>query len=98
MLRVRGKVSIRHQRCDVGRGSAPATRQRISVMAIGRYNPLEAPDAEQWLALDEQERIQLALDYHTRARVELPNATVHATVHVIVENQIALGDETPVRL
>jgi hypothetical protein len=67
-------------------------------MAIGRYDPLEAPDAEQWLALDEQERIQLALGYHTRARVELPNATVHATVHVIVENQIALGDETPVRL
>ena len=67
-------------------------------MTIDRYDPLMAPDAKQWLATDEGERIQLALEYHTRARVKLPNATVHATVHVIVENQIALGDETPVRL
>jgi hypothetical protein len=67
-------------------------------MGSDRYDPLQAPDAEQWLALDEAERIQRALDYHIRARVELPNATVHATLHVIVENQIALGDETPVRL
>jgi hypothetical protein len=67
-------------------------------MTIGRYNPLEAPDAEQWLALDEAERIQLVLDYHARARIEVPNATVHATMHVIVENQIALRDETPVQL
>jgi hypothetical protein len=27
----------------------------------------------------------------------VPNATVHAVIHVIVENQIALGDETPAR-
>ncbi len=66
-------------------------------MAISRYDPLEAPDAKQWLALDEDERIQLALDYHVRARAELPSAHVHATLHAVVENQVALGDETPVR-
>src|ERR1700692_4547823 len=77
---------------------SPAIRWRTSVMTIDRYDPLKAPDAKQWLATDEGERIQLALEYHTRARVKLPNATMHATVHVIVENQIALGDETPVRL
>ena len=27
----------------------------------------------------------------------MPNATVHATAHAIVESQIALGDETPAR-
>jgi len=27
----------------------------------------------------------------------VPNATVHATAHAIVESQIALGDETPAR-
>jgi len=62
-----------------------------------RYDPLKAPDPEEWLALDEQERIALACDYHRRARIRLPNANVHATAHAIVESQIALGDETPVR-
>ncbi len=66
-------------------------------MAICRYDPLEPPDAKQWLALDDDERIRLALDYHVRARAKLPNAQVHAALHAIVENQVALGDETPVR-
>jgi len=62
-----------------------------------RYDPLKAPDPEEWLALDEQERIELVQDYHRRARIRLPNSTTHAMAHTIVENQIALGDETPVR-
>jgi hypothetical protein len=61
-----------------------------------RYDPLKAPDPEEWLALDEQESIILAEDYHRRAGIRLPNATLHATMHAVVENQIALGDETPV--
>ena len=28
--------------------------------------------------------------------VELPNAQIHAVTHVVVENQVLLGDETPV--
>lgn len=62
-----------------------------------RYDPLEAPDAQEWLGLDEQERIDLVRDYHRKARIRLPNAKVHATVHAMVETQIALGDETPAR-
>jgi hypothetical protein len=62
-----------------------------------RYDPLEAPDAEEWLALDEQERIDLVLNYHRKARTRLPNAKVHAIVHAMVETQIALEDETPAR-
>jgi hypothetical protein len=62
-----------------------------------QYDPLKAPDPEEWLALDEQERIDLARDYHRRARIRLPNATVHAAAHAVVESQIARGDETPVR-
>ena len=60
-----------------------------------RYNPLEAPNPEEWLALDEQERIDLVRDYHRRAGIRLPNEKLHATLHAIVEAQIALGDETP---
>ena len=56
-----------------------------------RYDPLEAPDPKEWLELDEQERIVLVQDYHRRARIRLPNKKVHATLHAIVEAQIALG-------
>jgi hypothetical protein len=62
-----------------------------------RYDPHEAPDPEEWLALDEQERIDLARDYHRSAGIRVPNATLHATLHAIVEAQIALGDKTPAR-
>lgn len=61
------------------------------------YNPLNEPDAEEWLALDEQEKIYLVEQYHRKARVRLPNLTLHATMHTIVENQIALGEELPVK-
>jgi hypothetical protein len=63
---------------------------------MDHYDPLNAPDAEQWLALDESERLALVRRFHLRARVRVPNLTVHAGIHAVVENQIALGDETPV--
>lgn len=62
-----------------------------------QYNPLHAPDPAEWLATDESERIELVRDYHQRAKVKLPNARLHATIHVVVENQVAMGDELPVR-
>jgi len=64
---------------------------------MNRYDPLEAPDPVEWLSLDEQERIDLVQDFHRRARISVPNEPLHAVVHAIVENQIALGDELPVR-
>jgi hypothetical protein len=62
-----------------------------------RYDPLAPPDPKTWLALDEHLRIVLAQAYHRRARIRLPNAKVHAVFHVIIENQIAMGDELPVK-
>ncbi len=61
------------------------------------YDPMVPPDADKWLSLDEQERIDLVMDYHNRKKVDLPNIRLHATFHVIVENQFALGDEIPVQ-
>ena len=60
-----------------------------------RYDPLKEPDREEWLALEDDERRALVEDYHRAARIRLPNLTLHATYHTIVENQIALGQETP---
>jgi hypothetical protein len=62
-----------------------------------QYNPLRAPDPAEWLAIDEGERILLAEEYHRRARIRLPRVKLHAVMHVAVENQVALGDEIPVR-
>jgi hypothetical protein len=66
------------------------------VMMTSQYDPLKPPDPEEWLSLDEGERLQLVEDYHRRARVRLPNIKVHAAMHAVVETQIALGDEIPV--
>jgi SEC-C motif len=64
---------------------------------IEGYDPLVEPDPEEWLALDEQERISLVEAYHEAAGIDLPNAAAHAIFHAIVENQIAEGDSLPVK-
>lgn len=61
------------------------------------YDPLKGPDPEEWLSLTEDERLQLVEAYHRRARVRLPNMSLHAAMHAVVETQIALGDEIPVQ-
>jgi hypothetical protein len=63
---------------------------------LAGYDPEEAPDPAEWLERDKDERLLLVEAYHARAGVDLPNANLHAAFHVIVENQIALGDELPV--
>lgn len=61
------------------------------------YDPLRTPDPDEWQSLEDWDRIDRVIAYHRRARVKLPNELLHATIHVIVENQVALGDETPVQ-
>ena len=65
--------------------------------AMNRYDPSQTPDPAEWLDLDEQERLDRVERYHRRARIDLPNCTIHATIHVAVENQLAAGDESVVR-
>jgi len=60
-------------------------------MIMITYDPLKAPDAKEWLELDPQERIVLVEQYHKKARVVLPNRVLHATMHAVVENQLAEG-------
>jgi hypothetical protein len=66
-------------------------------MAPLQYDPKEHIHSDAWLALDESERIQLVRRYHRRHRIRLPNETIHAAVHVIVENQVAFGDAFPAK-
>jgi len=64
---------------------------------INRYDPAHAPDPKDWLSMDEAERIDLVLKFHQQAKERLPSPRLHASLHVVVENQVALGDEIPVR-
>jgi len=57
-----------------------------------QYDPHQHIDSEAWQALDESERIESVQQYHRRNRIRLPNEKLHALTHVIVENQVALGD------
>jgi hypothetical protein len=66
---------------------------------MDRYDPDVAPGTNEWLALDEGERLVVVEEYHRDARIALPKAArrLHATIHTIVENQLALNDEPVVR-
>jgi len=64
--------------------------------AVDSYDPDRAPASADWLATDEGERIKLVSAYHRGRRIKLPNAQLHAVIHVIVENQLALGEEVVV--
>ncbi len=60
---------------------------------IEYYNPHEAPDPEEWAAMDDQECNMLIEEYHRQQKIDLPNVRLHAAIHCAVENQIAMGDE-----
>jgi hypothetical protein len=62
-----------------------------------RYDPECPPVASEWLAMDEEARIGLALEFHRAAKERLPNLRAHAAFHAIVENQIAEGLDAVVR-
>ncbi len=59
------------------------------------FDPDRAIDPVEWTTLDEGERHYLVERYHRRKRIKMPNLSVHAAIHVVVENQVALGTEIP---
>jgi hypothetical protein len=58
-----------------------------------KYDAQTAPNSEEWIALEEDERLAEIIEYHECIDEELPNLNLHATIHAIVENQIAMGEE-----
>src|SRR5258708_3431519 len=61
-----------------------------------QYDATEQPNPKIWLELDETERIDLVIDYHCHIGAQLETPELHAVAHVVVENQVALGEVTPV--
>jgi len=61
-------------------------------MSPRSYDVANPPSAEDWLAMDEAERIAAVQEHHRRTRSPTgENPMVHATIHVVVENQLAEG-------
>ncbi len=70
-----------------------------SLAGLGSYNADEQPAAARWLATDESLRIA-AVESHHRGlpdHPDMPNHHLHAVMHVIVENQVAVDDLPEVR-
>jgi hypothetical protein len=61
------------------------------------YDPLVDPDPDDWLATDEQRRLDMIERYHRHKGIKVERAAAHAAMHAVVENQIAEGDRLPVR-
>lgn len=61
------------------------------------YDPEVKPDPQEWLSIDETERIALCKIYHHDSGVEIPGGDAHAVMHALIENQIAEGLESVVR-
>lgn len=64
---------------------------------ITKYDPMNAPDGEEWLALDEDEKIELVWEYHLQTNPEAAVDLLHSFVHVVVETYAANGDKYPVK-
>lgn len=63
---------------------------------IRDYDPHIEPDPSDWLATAEQQRLDLVEQYHRRQGLNAEHNAAHAAIHVIIENQIATGDQLPV--
>src|SRR5882724_2564047 len=61
------------------------------------YDTLQDLDPDRWLALDEFARIDAVEHYHRQRKIRLPNRRVHAPIHAVVEDQVALGDRYPAK-
>ncbi len=59
------------------------------------YEPAEDQNPDVWLGLDEETRILLAIAAHSGIDDELLNQRInlHASLHVLVENQLAFNTE-----
>jgi hypothetical protein len=64
------------------------------------YNPMEALDTEEWLALEEGERFDRVREHHLSRRSSHPvpeGFEAHVAAHVIAENQIAMNEPPETR-
>ena len=55
-----------------------------------RYDPNRAPEPEEWLELNEQERIGLVERFHRKVHEPAQSLKAHSIVHAAVETQLLI--------
>ena len=62
---------------------------------MDKYEPSKSITPDEWLVLDEEERVDLVRKFHEELDDEMPEDALsfHSSIHVIVENQLAMGVE-----
>ena len=60
------------------------------------YDPDTPPNPSEWLDADESLRLDLVTAYHQAMDFAASRLRLHAAIHVVVENQIALGEQAVV--
>lgn len=60
---------------------------------MDKYDPSSEPNPDEWLRLSEPMRNDLIREYHAKAKEPLADEAldIHTALHLVVENQIALG-------
>src|SRR3982074_1723187 len=61
------------------------------------YDPDKSPDPTAWLETDEGERLIMIERFHRRQREAAPSPKLHALMHLVVENQLAMPDQAAVQ-
>src|SRR4051812_16553520 len=64
------------------------------------YDPQRAPEAKPWLALDEESRVRLCEAAHQTLppwHPPMKSPRLHATIHTVVETQLAQGSPPQAR-
>ena len=62
---------------------------------MNKYDPSKAPTPTEWNALSHDAQLTIIKKYHDMIGIPVPNLEKHATLHLIIETQIAMGDEIP---
>jgi len=62
---------------------------------MNEYNVSNTLNPEEWLGLGEAERIDLVVNFIEKNEkdIGIPAIKIHASIHVIVENQLAMDSE-----
>ena len=58
------------------------------------YNPLEAPNPADWLALPDEDRFAAVEAFHVQAELAIGYRRTHCSMHVTVENLVAKAGAT----
>lgn len=63
---------------------------------MNKYDPDKTPAPAEWNQLNKEKQYELIKAYHDMIGIPVPNIDRHVTLHLIVESQVAMGDEIPV--